>query len=89
MRGGLGLDSRYDVVPSRVVWLHVQKGRPKLHIAEGCMYRTIIPMCNLERPFCTCASVRWTIEVKNRLFEEAASKAPLDCVDQWGGDGFL
>ena len=28
-----------------------KKGRPKLHIAEGCTCRKAFPMCNLERPF--------------------------------------
>ena len=32
---------------------HVQKGRPKLHIGAIFQCSITIPMCNLERPFCT------------------------------------
>ena len=37
----------------------VQKGRPKLHIGTVSQCAKSIPMCNLERPFCTfCTSRR-------------------------------
>ncbi len=35
---------------------HEQKGRPKSHIAEASQHASSIPMCNLERPFCTSST---------------------------------
>ena len=34
--------------------MHVQKGRPKLHLERVFLCIWSFPMCNLERPFCTC-----------------------------------